>query len=184
MHADVSLLALDTLLCLECEYNNEPILPREGFSGIHNRKHPLLRINDSTEVKTTIEPKTTRLERRLVEMEERLGAGINEKLSILGEKVNTRLDAIQTEMKATTVQEVARLVDMNGELPGSSTLSDKQADTSYSLVQTPYEARLEERLTKLEAKVDVQFEKILGLMQEVVSRMSASVQSTNIEEVS
>ncbi|KAF4610197.1 hypothetical protein D9613_010367 [Agrocybe pediades] len=150
---------LDTLFCLECELINAPVLPREGFAGIHTRKHPLLRINDSSEVKTNVEPKTTRLERRLAEMEERLGAGIDEGLSALEEKVNIRLDAIQSELKVTTAQEVARLMDNPKDRPDAlSAIPDHPSEfPPHSpsvafhdgvkigpLSVSPYESRLEE----------------------------------------
>ncbi|KAF9551230.1 hypothetical protein CPC08DRAFT_729061 [Agrocybe pediades] len=174
---------LDTLFCLECELINAPVLLREGFSGIHTRKHPLLRINDSSEVKTNVEPKTTRLERRLAEMEERLGAGIDEGLSALEEKVNIRLDAIQSELKVTTAQEVARLMDNPKDRPDAlSPIPDHPSEfPPHSpsvafhdgvkigpLSVSPYESRLEERLAQLEAKVDNQFGRMLSLVQELV----------------
>ncbi|KAF4609988.1 hypothetical protein D9613_010358 [Agrocybe pediades] len=184
---------LDTLFCLECELINAPVLPREGFSGIHTRKHPLLRINDSSEVKTNVEPKTTRLERRLAEMEERLGAGIDEGLSALEEKVNIRLDAIQSELKVTTAQEVARLMDNPKDRPDAfSPIPDHPSEFSPHspsvafhdgakiglLSISPYESRLEERLAQLEAKVDNQFGRMLSLVQELVARMAPAAPST------
>ncbi|KAF4609963.1 hypothetical protein D9613_010377 [Agrocybe pediades] len=188
---------LDTLFCLECELINAPVLPREFFSGIHTRKHPLLRINDSLDVKTDVEPKTARLERRLAEMEERLGAGIDEGLSALEEKVNIRLDAIQSELKVTTAKEVARLIDNSknrqdalSSPPDHSSRFPPHSPTGaldHCIVMSPlptvYESRLEERLLQLEAKVDNQFGRMLLLIQEIVARMApATPTQSKVEE--
>ncbi|KAF8912168.1 hypothetical protein CPB84DRAFT_1957799 [Gymnopilus junonius] len=115
--------ATDTLICLDCQSKGKLIPKREGVSSIHLRHHPLLRINQSDEVKTN-EPKPNRLDADLVKMEER----INDSLSQLEHKIEQNMEARNKELhsRSTVLQE---------RLEKLETKVDQQLGTMTSLLQ-------------------------------------------------
>jgi len=69
------------------------------YSDAHSITHPLLRISDSAEVKTS-ELKESRLDRQLEEMEHRINTGVNEGVSSLEAKLNSTLETMKMEMQS------------------------------------------------------------------------------------
>lgn len=175
----ICLTDLDTLICLDCERHDKRVRPREGFSGVHSVKHPLLRINDSMDV-DTIELKASRMERQLSNIERRINTSIDEGLLALEQKVggvNTQLEGVKKEVNdiakhlenrapsleagpASSISVETKPIPEHNDRPSGDPL---QANTPSS-----YETRLEARLDALENKVDNQFGRLLAMMEEVL----------------
>lgn len=129
----------DTLICLDCQSKGKLVPKRDGTSSVHLRRHPLLRINQSDEVKTN-EPKPSRLDTNLAIMEE----SINVNLSQLEQKIEQNMDAHNKELQNLNLRNT----------------------------------QLQERLEKLETRVDQQLGVMTSLLQELLDTMKSPKSAT------
>lgn len=115
----------------------KPVPKRDGVSSTHSRRHLLLRISQSDDVKTS-ELKPSHLDTDLANMEARL----NDSLSKLERKIDAKLEQDNDTKNGELQKELHKLNLQNTEL--------------------------QERLEKLEAKVDGQLGVITSLLQELL----------------